>query len=127
MLFIETWIQQIMFFSCEFWRSDITFSWFEVGSKYDGRVWLHIGIFLFYVAQTSILTARCSYFPWGLGVIFRFMVSPCLALHFDDPPFPFYSSRKMSHTLSPRDTCFASQGHEKYFKNCLSFAACGGG
>lgn len=52
---------------------------------------------------------------------------PYLALHFDDPTFPFYSSRKESHTLSPRDTCFASQGHEKYFKNCLSFSACGGG
>lgn len=33
----------------------------------------------------------------------------------------------VSHTQSQGHMCFASQGHEKYFKTCLSFAACGGG
>lgn len=71
----------------------------------------------------SILRGSDFYFDskmlmLSLGLRDSFLGScfpPYLALHFDDPTFPFYSSRKMSHTLSPRDTCFASQGHEKYF------------
>lgn len=36
------------------------------------------------------------------------------------------ASHMQSQAVLSKDTCFASQWHEKYFKTCLHFAACGG-
>lgn len=103
-----------------------------MGPEDDGGAWLHVWMFLFYTAQTSILTARCFCFPWGLEISFRFIFLPLFGFASWLPSVTFLQfegepSHTQSQVASPNNTCSASRWHEKHLKKCLRVVASRGG